>query len=162
MRVIECPTMFQSAKTLEETPIFLAGGISNCPNWQKEMIARFKDMDDNFVLLNPRRETFNVNNPGETAFQIEWEYYHLHEINPRAVLFWFPHDTLCPITLYELGMQMGRYSPTYTKIFIGCHPGYARKEDVEIQTHLAGFKGNVHDNFESLVDEVKFWYCQRV
>lgn len=157
MRVIECPENFQRTM-LEETPIFLAGGISNCPDWQKEFIARFKDMDDNFILMNPRRAAFDITNENMSEFQIEWEFKHLHQVEPAAIVFWFPYHTLCPITLYELGMQMGNQSPFHTKIFIGCHPSYPRFFDIKKQVSLVKPHVKVHDNFDDLVSEIKFWY----
>lgn len=158
MRLITCPEVFER-KTTQETAIFLAGGISGCANWQKEFIARFKDLDDNFILINPRRDSFDITNPDESTFQIEWEFKHLHAIMPEAVVFWFPHETLCPITLYELGMQMGDHSWSQPDVFIGCHPGYARKFDVEKQVSLVKSYVNIHSNFEDLVSEIKEWYA---
>jgi len=49
------------------------------------------------------------------------------------ILFWFPCETLCPIVLYELGA----WSMTDKQIYVGVHPDYKRKQDVEIQTKLA-------------------------
>lgn len=157
MRVIECP-QFYERQSSREHPIFLAGGISGCPDWQKEFIARFKDMDDDFILLNPRRATFDITNPKESEFQIGWEYRHLHDIQPAAIVFWFPYNTLCPITLYELGMQAANRRPWRPYVFVGCHPAYPRAFDVKLQLQLAGFEGTVRDNFTDLVKDVKEWY----
>ena len=38
----------------------------------------------------------------------------------------FPAETLCPITLYELGTWTQRGLHSDTKIFVGCDPNYKR------------------------------------
>ena len=50
-----------------------------------------------------------------------------------AIAFWFPPETLCPITLFELGA----WSMTNKLLFIGVDPRYQRFLDVKIQTKLA-------------------------
>lgn len=108
--------------------LFLAGGISNCPDWQKQVIEYLPH--SSMWILNPRRNNFDVTNPDMEREQIEWEYDHLHR--STMILFWFPKETLCPIALYELGSWIHTRKP----IFLGCHPEYARRRDLEIQTRL--------------------------
>ncbi len=62
--------------------------------------------------------------------QIEWENIYLKSAN--IISFWFPKESLCPITLFELG----KYLCSDKQIFIGIDPQYVRKIDVEIQTLL--------------------------
>lgn len=157
MRVIECPTVLEEEDThIDDIRIFLGGGISNCGNWQREMIQRFKSFDDSLILINPRRADFDITNPDMSSEQIEWEYDHLHRSS--AVLFWFPYETLCPITLYELGV----HAAAGTKIFVGCHPGYQRKFDVEKQLSLVRPDVAVHDNFADLVSDISDWLALQV
>lgn len=157
MKVITCPERLDQETVLsaDNSLVFVADGISNCPDWQKEMIARYKDIDDNLVLINPRRTSFAIEDPAESSFQIEWEHDHLHIAD--AVLFWFPFETLCPITLFELGVAAAKGEP----IFVGCHPAYARKFDVEKQLSLIRSDVVVRDNFEDLVNDVKKWYTDQ-
>lgn len=108
--------------------VFLAGGITNCPDWQQEMRSMLQDTD--LILLNPRREHFPIGDPNAAQEQITWEHNCLKMA--EAILFWFPHETLCPIVLYELGA----WSMTTKPIYIGVHPDYQRRQDVEIQTRL--------------------------
>lgn len=151
MKVIQCPEVYkQSHSNPHEITVFLGGGISNCGNWQKEMIARFNDVDE-LVLLNPRREDFDIANPNMSIDQIKWEYDHLKKAS--AILFWFPYETMCPITLYELGVWAAKGA----KIFVGCHPAYQRKLDVEVQLQLLRPDVKVHDNFGTMVEEIKQW-----
>jgi hypothetical protein len=124
MKCIECPRVFEG----DEKSLFLAGGITNCPDWQAELIGMLKN--ENLVLLNPRRKHLDSNQKNTEEEQITWEFEHLKKAT--AVSFWFTEETLCPITLYELGKQSAQQKP----IFIGIHPNYARKSDVEFQTKL--------------------------
>lgn len=110
--------------------IFLAGGITGCPDWQAEMVQLLVDID--LVLLNPRRKDFPIDDPDAAYQQITWEHDLLRYAD--AILFWFPQETLCPIVLYELGAWS--MATCGKPLFIGVHPGYKRKQDVEIQTHL--------------------------
>ena len=108
--------------------IFLAGGITGCPDWQSAIRTMLRGV----YILNPRRKDFPIGDPGAALEQIKWEHEHLRLAD--AILFWFPCETLCPIVLYELGawsMMPGK------PIFVGVHPDYKRQQDVEIQTRLA-------------------------
>lgn len=113
---------------LGQTSIFLAGGITSCHNWQQEMIHLLRETD--LVVLNPRRANFPIDDPAAAEAQIAWEFRHLR--HAHSILFWFPCETLCPITLYELGA----WSMTSKPLFVGIHPDYQRRRDVEIQTRL--------------------------
>jgi len=108
--------------------LFLAGGISGCPDWQQEIVQLLSDTS--LMLFNPRRANFPIHNPAAAREQIEWEHAHLRYAT--AIAFWFPCETLCPITLYELGA----WSMTSKHLFVGIHPGYQRLQDVQIQTEL--------------------------
>ena len=111
-----------------DTSIFLAGGIAGAPDWQQDIANMLGDT--RLVLLNPRRENFPIDDPGAALKQIVWEYEHLRKAS--AILFWFPCETFCPIALYELGT----WSMTDKSIFVGLHPEYKRRQDVEIQMML--------------------------
>lgn len=123
MRYIEAPEI-----TEFENGLFLAGGISGCLGWQTEITAMLSQTP--YTILNPRRADFPMNDPTAAEAQIRWEHDHLRRA--ATLLFWFPCETLCPITLYELGA----WSMTPKPLFIGLHPDYARRQDVEIQTRL--------------------------
>lgn len=112
----------------EETTVFLAGGISGCPQWQDTVIDLLADTS--LTLLNPRRTDFPIGDPAAAEGQIRWEYQHLHYA--QAILFWFPAETLCPITLFELGRWSGQRKP----LFVGIHPEYKRRQDIEVQLGL--------------------------
>jgi len=127
MKYIESP---DNSRTMpHEYSIFMAGGITGCPDWQREMTTLLKDV--NITLFNPRRKDFPIHDPSASGAQIEWEHSRLRMA--MAILFWFPCETLNPIVLYELGA----WSMTQKPLFVGVHPDYKRRQDVEIQTKLA-------------------------
>lgn len=124
MQVIEAPIQYAG----NSTTLFLAGGISDCPDWQTDMCHLLRDTS--LVLFNPRRTNFPIDDPAAAEEQIRWEFEHLRKAT--MISFWFPCETLNPIVLYELGA----WSMTSKPIFIGVHPDYPRRQDVEIQTRL--------------------------
>lgn len=135
---VKCPEiMIGKPEFKNKKTVFLAGGITNCPDWQLEMVKLLSDTD--LVLLNPRRESFDVNDHLMSRDQIMWERQHLECAD--AILFWFPHETLCPITLFELGKALGQGK----YIFVGCHPNYKRKSDVQIRCDLTAMCDSVEE-----------------
>ena len=107
--------------------IFLAGGVTYSPNWQKEALEMLVDTD--LVVANPRRDEI-ISAIGETARQqIVWEFENLK--SAKVVLFWFPNaETI--ITFLELGKELARKS----RIVVGVDPDYSRRFDIETQVHL--------------------------
>lgn len=122
MKVITAPQEIP-----DHAELFLAGGISNCPDWQQEMIELLETTPG--VLLNPRRSGVLI--PEEAVNQITWEVNAFTHVN--VVSFWFPSETLCPITLFELGRFANDES---IQLFVGVHPDYQRRLDIEVQLGL--------------------------
>jgi hypothetical protein len=147
MKSIQCPQVYE--RKLGEKTLFLAGGITGCRIWQDDLIELLKD--ENLVLLNPRRENFDLNQKNINEEQIAWEFNHLAVAD--AVSFWFPSETLCPITLYEFG----KISMTRKPLFVGAHPEYKRREDLEIQTRLARPEVNIVYSLQELAKQIKLW-----
>lgn len=143
MKLITAP----QKSSFSKKSLFLAGGISNCPIWQNEAISILKDTS--LTIFNPRRE--GVLPPSLEKEQIVWEHNALHEV--AAVSFWFPKETLCPITLFELGVHANRN----VKLFVGVEPGYLRELNVKTQLKLIHPDLVIHDNLNSLFNEVKTW-----
>ena len=144
MEYIECP------KTWERLPkqpsVFLAGGISGCPDWQKE-IARLLVMT-NYAVLNPRRKDFK-NGPEAAELQIRWEFEYLRKAD--IISFWFCKESLQPIALYELGA----WSMTNKPVIVGVEKGYARALDVVIQTALVRPSIRIVGTLEDLAYQIK-------
>jgi hypothetical protein len=148
MDVIQCPE--EVILLPSEKSLFLGGGISNCPNWQEEFVQSIMYLRNvlPLAIVNPRREDFDVSDPSMSVRQIQWEFDALNRCD--WVLFWFPKETLCPITLYELGAQ----TKGNKKLFVGTHPLYQRALDVEVQLSLARPEIVVRHSLEELVEDV--------
>lgn len=113
--------------------LFLAGGITNCPDWQFSFRMALQDVGG--TLFNPRRAKFDVKDVSASVAQIEWEYENLRSAD--VIGFWFCKETVQPITLFELGSALARsmdHDVWPQQIAIGVDPGYPREEDVRIQT----------------------------
>lgn len=147
MRVVTAIEPINLDKDAGEVLCFLAGGITNCPDWQAKVIANFKLYDkkfpgslDNLVLANPRRENFPIDDPNASREQITWEFNALQDMDIFSMYFTAgPSDQ--PICLYELGrnlmrMQIMHGTDYHKRIVISCDPGYSRAADVKIQTEL--------------------------
>ena len=130
--------------------LFLAGGITGTHDWQAELIALLADLP--LVLLNPRRRNFPMDDPSAAESQIAWEFRHLR--GATAVLFWFPPETLCPIALFELG---GRIAEGMQTLFVGTHPDYQRRLDIQIQLKLARPEVAVVSDIPTLAEQVRAW-----
>ena len=115
--------------TLYYKKIFLAGGITNCPDWQKDLVRLLDHLP--IVIFNPRRENFPIHDPNASKEQITWEFEQFRKAD--MISFWFNRGSLNPIVLFELGKWLVQKEK---QIFIGIDPEYKRRQDVEIQTHL--------------------------
>jgi hypothetical protein len=136
--------------------VFLAGGITNCHDWQSEVIEYLKQYEVNNELdlrvYNPRRPNFNIetDDPEE---QIRWEYNNIKSATIFSMYF-CNSESDQPICMYELGMHLGRkenfinYDPRGFITIISVEDGYKRANDVIIQTKLAcpddAIKAHVH------------------
>jgi len=87
--------------------------------------------------------------PENAEEQIRWEFHRLRMI--KNILFWFPKETLCPITLYELGAAVQHFWKT---LFVGTHPEYQRRLDVETQLSLLRPEVRVVSSLEQLAEQV--------
>lgn len=129
--------------------VFLAGGITGCPDWQMEMAMLLSETD--LVLFNPRRTDFPIDDPSASYEQISWEHYHLHRAD--RILFWFPasETSVCPIALYELGAWLR----SDKDVAVGVEPGYLREADVRIQTELERPEITVVSTLNDLALEIR-------
>jgi len=133
--------------------VFLAGGITGCPDWQAQVIAALDGQD--VTLLNPRRADFPIGDPAAAEEQIRWEYDHFRLAD--AALFWFPAESVCPIVLFELGAWLSGGHVRGARLFVATHPAYSRRQDVVIQTRLRDPAVVVGDSLASLVADVLAW-----
>lgn len=142
--------------TFSNPSVFIAGGISNCPDWQTEIITVMNT--EKFDVVNPRRDTGFDKTGATVQEQITWEYTALARVD--SCIFWFPCETLNPITLFELGKMLTRAYYHDVKLAIGWHPEYQRAFDLEVQIDLAHrtnrwvqYRGAGWDQFKNFVKE---------
>lgn len=128
MRYVEAPEDWRQAP--HEVSVFLGGGITGCPDWQHDAATALDKLDD-VLVVNPRRATWPMGDDAAGEAQVRWEFLSLERVNVHS--FWFPEETLCPITLYELGAWTRRAR----WLVVGVHKNYERAFDVRLQTRLA-------------------------
>lgn len=125
-----------------DVKVFLAGGISNCRNWQNKVIdiLSHKPETERLVVFNPRRENFPIYDSNAAKEQIEWEFYSLLRADIFSVYF-CNSESVQPITFYELGRNVTRMDHLYGRnacdhIVVSVENGFSRTRDVVIQTGL--------------------------
>ena len=119
--------------------VFLAGGITNCKEWQKEVIKELEYCD--ISLFNPRQEHFDVSDKSASYKQILWEFERLEKMDIFSMYFCNDNSDQ-PICMYELGRNIIRMQNRFPndwekRIVVSVEDGYKRKADVLIQTELA-------------------------
>ena len=103
----------------------------------------------NYVVLNPRRKNFPIDNPNAAEAQIQWEFEHLRKAS--IISFWFCKETIQPIALFELGAWSNDKDSV---VVIGVEPGYIREQDICIQMELLGHR-RILSSLEDLANEIK-------
>lgn len=138
--------------------IFLAGGITNCIDWQKIIIDNFEKTNNyNICLFNPRRKNFDIKKDSAEE-QIVWEFNAIEKCD-LFTMYFDGGVSDQPICLYELGRNIERMKQRFPddwtdRIVITCDAKYKRVEDVIIQTRLATddmVKVNVVDDVDKSV-----------
>lgn len=137
--IVEAPNLIEDQENT--LTLFLGGGITNCPDWQAEVINfLFKNWksDKDLIIFNPRRKFFNISNKDESYNQIKWEFDHINKCDVFSLYFSETEKSDQPICFYELGRNL----ILKDKIIIGVHLNCRRYTDVVYQTELAS-KGNL-------------------
>ena len=120
------------------TSVFLAGGITNCKEWQKKVIEELEF--EEISIFNPRQEHFDVSDKNASYKQIQWEFERLEQMDMFSMYFCNDNSTQ-PICMYELGRNIVRMQNRFPsdwekRIVISIEDGYERTRDVLIQTEL--------------------------
>lgn len=144
MKVITAPEVYKLQDG--EVSVFLAGGITNCSNWQEKVITKLESelcgsTYDNLVIFNPRRENFPIHIPSAADEQIEWEFTQLNKMDIFSMYF-CESDSDQPICMYELGRYISEMQKRFPidwkdRIIISVENGYKRINDVLVQSSLA-------------------------
>lgn len=135
--------------------VFLAGGITDAPIWQEDLAGALGDLDVSF--LNPRRNGYSSLPALDLRVQIAWEHNHLRAAS--AISFWFPAPAPCLISLFELGAWShwhganGEIKP----LFVGLHPDYMRRENIEIQLALERPEIQIASSLDELARQIRSW-----
>lgn len=146
------------------TSVFLAGGISNCKEWQKDVIDCMDKIS--VSLFNPRQEHFDVSDKSASEKQITWEFERLEQMDIFSMYF-CNDDSDQPICMYELGRNIVRMQNRFPsdwqrRIIISVERGYRRAKDVIIQTRLCAPNLSVDENAttqrhaERVIEAVRF------
>lgn len=109
--------------------IFLCGGITNCPDWQGQLLRHMSDVPA--IFYNPRRPEVIDKTGSAAEEQITWEHERIRKAS--FVVFWFSRGSLNPIVLFEYGKELGK-DPN--RVIVGVDQEYERKYDVVMQTEL--------------------------
>jgi hypothetical protein len=161
MRIITAPQNYN--KQSDQISVFLAGGITNCPKWQNEVIRKLEDFElQSLVIYNPRQEHFDITNPNASYKQIAWEYQYLESMDIFSMYF-SDGNSDQPICMYELGRNIIRMQNRFPndwkeRIVITCENGYRRKQDVYIQTRLATQDDIVYDSLDKHISAIQHCY----
>lgn len=148
MKVITAPETY--TKQPGDVFIFLAGGITKCPNWQDATVHciehKLKDFvnvpsEEHIIIFNPRRPDFDVSDPDASVKQIEWEFKALENCDIFS-MFFCESDSVQPICMYELGRNIARMQMRFPKdwedrLVITVEKDYGRRKDVQVQCELA-------------------------
>lgn len=156
LRYVEAPAGIDG--TLPRPFVFLAGGITNCPNWQLKFHGILskkieETVTNDFTIFNPRRDNFPIHDPNASQEQIQWEHNALRLSD--IILFWFSRGSDNPIVFYEYGTWLTRnYHFSRPMVLVGCDPEFKRQSDVSIQSKLLLPMITVHKSLESMADSL--------
>ena len=138
LKVITAPERYEIEP--DDICCFLAGGITECEDWQKHVINYLKccycSIDGtNLVIFNPRRpKGAEPSGPIAIEEQIEWEFNYLNACDIFSM--YFPGgDHKREICMYELGRQLAQGGGVLRSV-ISIEPNYKRTLDVQIQSKL--------------------------
>lgn len=118
--------------------VFLAGGITNCKDWQSEVIKELEFED--ITIFNPRRAHFDITDKTAADIQIAWEFERLEQMDIFSMYF-CDGESDQPICMYELGRNIVRMQNRFpsdwqNRIIVSVEEGYKRKKDVITQLQL--------------------------
>lgn len=128
--------------------VFLAGGITNCANWQEKVISELEFED--VTVFNPRQLAFDITDKNASLKQIMWEYDRLEQMDVFSMYF-CKSESDQPICMYELGRNILRMQNRFPndwdkRIVVSIESGYKRKRDVIIQLNLCASRLFVESN----------------
>jgi len=155
-KVIMAPEKYNWSE--DNVTIFLAGGITNVPNWQdkvcKRLLKEFKG--EPLIIFNPRRENFPINDPSAAMEQIKWEYDML-DICDIFSMYFSAGESDQPICMYEYGKHLERFDQGFyreNEFVVTAEKGYKRYQDVVIQTSLVDDEIVVNTTLDEHIEDI--------
>lgn len=144
MEYYEAPDDFTQA-TLPG--IFLAGGITDCRDWQEDAVDYLKG--EPIALFNPRRRRPLVGGLAAQQEQLRWDRGAMSI--SKVILFWFPAGpSLQPTPILELGFWLGYWEHHRKHVLVGADPDYLWRQGLDLQMDHAGLE--VEDDLCALAD----------
>lgn len=141
MRLIKAPEEFEYNSN--DVKVFLAGGIMGCEEWQSKVAEELQNEPDDLILIDPRRDKFDMGDERAKIRQISWEFKMLENCDIFSMYF-CGSESVQPICMYELGRNIVRMQNRFPtsdewghRIIITADPKYKRYKDVFIQGNLA-------------------------
>lgn len=142
IKVVTAPELYDLKEN--EISVFLAGGISNCPDWQKEVIERLSNDDKlhgiTVVIFNPRRDVFDFSDKEASLKQVSWEFNYLSKCDVFS-MFFCDAPSVQPICFYELGRNImslqWRFDRWIDHFVLTVERGFSRIRDVDMQVFWA-------------------------
>lgn len=137
MRVVTYPEKYDRKEG--DIAVFLAGGISDCDNWQNVVIDYIKSHAeshylDNLVILNPRGDESKILSFDEKQV---WDFDNLNEAD--IVSFYFCKNATQSTSMYELGRHLALYGCGYhDKIVVSIESGFKKENVLNDQCQLLG------------------------
>ena len=162
MEYLEAPEDPSLRPDLPRPFVFLAGGITSCPDWQQRIRELLEDFPQG-TLLNPRRANFPMGDPDAGRIQIKWEFDCLWE-STDIFTMWFSNGSIGPICLLEFGAQLSRHKalvdnghkPPFAAMIVGGDEDYSRRFDVEQQASLVlGEALSIHMSLETHAELIR-------
>lgn len=156
MRVINAPDELDN---FDRPSIFLGGGITGAPDWQKEAVELLKPVFA--TCFNPRRPhgflpPDHPNYLQSYSEQVDWEHQYL--LLADVVLFWLPKEANSITTRFEIGWFYGlnyrqNDEATRRSLAVGIEPGVNGDTYYRIVLPRAGIP--VHNTLEGTCK----WAC---
>ena len=140
MRIVQAPNNYEYGNG--DIVCFLGGGIQKC-GWHETVLDELCRLNPtHLVVINPKRDSFDLTNTEIAIEQIKWEFHYLNSLVNRPYIFsmYFDNsDSPQPICFYEIGryIQIMKSFNSLSDCVISVHPKFSRKLDVITQVSLA-------------------------
>lgn len=141
MNLIKCPDE-QVSYTGRES-FFLCGSIIG-EEWRDQIVESLKNFDVD--IYNPKRLSWKE---ALEKDQVIWENSYLGRSN--VIVFWFSEESVCPISLFELGVHLFSNKVLY----VGFSPKYQKLINLQTQLKLINPNMILYNSLENLISSIQ-------